>query len=244
MTRVHVHGAGGRMGQACVAAISAAPDLMLVSTSGRTDDLAEVLARSRPDVVVEFTVPAAAAAGLRTIAAAGCHAVSGTTGLGLHEAQALGAQFAARSRGLVMAANFALGVVLLQRFAREAARWFADVEIIELHHEQKLDAPSGTALVTARQIAGAAAAPLNVRHSDAHDAHAARGAREAGVPIHSVRLPGLLAHQEVLFGAAGQLLTLRHDTSDRRAYMPGVLLAVRSVQTRRGLVDGLEPLLS
>lgn len=240
MTRVHVHGAGGRMGQACVAAISAAPDLVLVSTSGRTDDLAAVLARSRPEVVVEFTVPAAAAAGLRTIAAAGCHAVSGTTGLGPHEAQELGELFAARGKGLVMAANFALGVVLLQRFAREAARWFADVEIIELHHEQKLDAPSGTALVTARQIAVAAATPLNAGRPDAH---AARGAIEAGVPIHSVRLPGLLAHQEVLFGAAGQLLTLRHDTSDRRAYMPGVLLAVRSVQTQRGLVDGIEPLL-
>lgn len=231
------------MGQACVAAISAAPDLVLVSTSGRTDDLAEVLARTRPDVVVEFTVPAAAAAGLRTIVAAGCHAVSGTTGLGPHEARELGELFAAHGRGLVMAANFALGVVLLQRFAREAARWFADVEIIELHHEQKLDAPSGTALVTARQIAGAAAAPLNAGRVAAHGAHAARGALAAGVPIHSVRLPGLLAHQEVLFGAAGQLLTLRHDTSDRRAYMPGVLLAVRSVQTHRGLVDGIEPLL-
>jgi 4-hydroxy-tetrahydrodipicolinate reductase len=243
-TSVHVHGAGGRMGQACVAGIAAAADLALAGTSGRHDDLAAVLARVRPDVVVEFTVPSAVAGNLEVIARCGCHAVCGTTGLSPDAARALGRAFAAQSRALVLAANFAIGAVLLQRFAREAVRWFPDVEIVELHHEQKLDAPSGTALATARQIAAAARAPLNAGRPGAREAvPAARGGPVEGVPIHSVRLPGLLAHQEVLFGAAGQLLSLRHDTTDRRAFVPGVLLAVRSVPGRAGLIDGLEPLL-
>ncbi len=233
------------MGQTCVGALRGASDLELVSTSGRNDDLAAVLRRSSPDVVVEFTVPQAVEANLRTIAAAGCHAVSGTTGLLPAALRDLGALFAARARGLVVAANFSIGVVLLQRFAREAVRWFSDVELIELHHEQKLDAPSGTALTIARQLAGAARGPLNGGRPIEHcSLPGARGGVEAGIPIHAVRLPGLLAHQQVLFGGVGQLLTLKHDASDRRAYMPGVLLAVRSVRAHRGLVDGLEPLLA
>ena len=241
--RVHVCGALGRMGSAAAAAIDSAGDLELVGTSGRGDDLAAALRDTCPEVVVEFTRPDAAAANLRTILAAGAHAVSGTTGLADEQLEDLGRQAAGAGVGLVHAANFALGAVLLQRFARQCAAWLDDVEIIELHHDAKLDAPSGTALETARQIGRAAGRDLNADRPRARELPGARGAPVAGVPIHSVRLPGLLAHQEVLFGAVGQTLTLRHDTFDRSAFMPGVLLAVRRVVRCTGLVRSLDSFL-
>jgi len=232
------------MGQACVAAVGEADDLELVGTTDLGDDLAAQLNSSQPDVVIEFTNPEAVEGNLRTILEAGCHAVSGTTGLAPASVAALGELARERGLGLLMAPNFALGVILLQRFAREAARHFSDVEIIELHHDGKIDAPSGTALDTARQLARSAATPLNQHRAEQDDGAAtSRGDRECGVPIHSVRLPGLLAHQEVLFGAEGQLLSLRQDTTDRRAFMPGVLLGVRRISAHTGLVDSLEPLL-
>jgi 4-hydroxy-tetrahydrodipicolinate reductase len=237
--RVHVHGADGRMGQTCAAAIGAAPDLELTGTTAGPEDLARALAAGRPQVMVEFTVAAVAPGHFRTALAAGVHVVSGTTGIAPPLAAELGQDAARRQLGLVLAPNFAIGMILLQRFAREAARWFGDVEILELHHAGKIDAPSGTALDTARQIAGAA----GERRAAAGGGGPSRGQREAGIPIHSVRLPGLLAHQEVWFGGTGQVLTLRHDTSDRTAFVPGVLLAVRQVASRRGLVASLEELL-
>jgi len=239
--RVHVHGAGGRMGRACVEAVRAAADLELCGTSGRADDLAVRLRETRPEVVVEFTVPGAVEANLRAILEAGSHVVSGTTGLPPERAAELGELAASRQRGLLLAPNFAVGVLLLQRFARETAAHFADVEIIELHHEQKRDAPSGTALHTARQIAEAAPGELNGGRPRTEELIAGcRGGSVEGIPVHSVRLPGLLAHQEVLFGAPGQLLSLRHDTLDRQAFMPGVLLGVRRIRERTGLWDSLE----
>lgn len=242
--RVHVHGAGGRMGTTCTEAIRSAQDLLLCGTSGRTDDLADALQRSRPDVVVEFTVPSAAARHLDTILEHGAHAVSGTTGVPRAVAQDLGASAADRGLGMLLVPNFSIGAVLVQRFAAAAARWFADVEILELHHERKLDAPSGTALDTARRIARAAQRPLNAGRPDERESiSGVRGGSEGDVRIHSIRLPGLLAHQVVLFGGVGEVLTLRHDTSDRRAYIPGILLGVRAVDRFRGLVDSLEPLL-
>ena len=241
---VHVHGAGGRMGQACVEAVGAARDMELRGTSGRGDDLGGALRAAKPDVVVEFTVPDAVEDNLRAILEAGCHVVSGTTGLPAERAHALGELAETVGRGLLIAPNFALGVILMQRFARQAAVHFDDVEIIELHHEQKVDAPSGTSLHTARQIAEAAGRELNVGRPQADETLAgSRGGVAGGIPIHSIRLPGLLAHQEVLFGGPGQLLTLRHDTTERRAFMPGVLLGIRRIAKRTGLVDSLEPLL-
>jgi 4-hydroxy-tetrahydrodipicolinate reductase len=243
--RVHVHGADGRMGSTCVSAIEGAPDMELVGRSDRDDDFTALLAREGPDVVVDFTTPAVVAESVRTALEAGCHVVSGTTGLAPERAQELGDLAARRERGFLLAPNFAIGVILMQRFAREAAQHFEDVEIIEMHHEAKVDAPSGTALHTAASIAAAAARPLNRRRpADAKETLAgARGGWSSDVPIHSVRLPGLLAHQEVLFGGAGELLTIRHDTTDRRAFMPGVLLGVRKIGGYRGLVDSLERLL-
>jgi len=245
-TRVHVVGASGRMGRAAVTAIAAARGLELAGTTGRDDDLAAALAEHAPDVVVEFTAPDAVERNLRAILDAGLHAVTGTTGLPAEVQEELGLVARSKGRGLVIAPNFALGVILMQRFAREAARHFRDVEIVELHHPGKKDAPSGTARHTARQIAAVEGPRLN-QASAGGEEHLAgsRGGREAGIPLHAVRLPGLLAHQEVLFGGPGQLLTIRHDTTDRSAFMPGLLLAVRQVAAGAvtGLVDSLEPLL-
>jgi 4-hydroxy-tetrahydrodipicolinate reductase len=222
--RVHVHGAEGRMGGAVVQALATPSDLVLSGQTRGREELAAALARTRPDVLVEFTVAESAARHLRTALEAGVRVVSGTTGLPRAQVEEL-----AR---------------LLERFARQAARWFDDVEILELHHERKRDAPSGTALRTAQAIAAAARGPLNARRPPLHEvAPGARGALVDGVPIHSIRLPGLLAHQEVVFGQAGQVLTLRHDTLDLAAYWPGIALAIRRVATLRGFVDSLASLL-
>jgi 4-hydroxy-tetrahydrodipicolinate reductase len=232
------------MGSAARAAIAAAGDLVLTGATGRGDDLAAALAQDGAEVLVEFTAPSAVEAHLSLALEAGVDAVSGTTGLDEAALLRIDALARARGRAALVAPNFALGVLLLQRFAVEAARWFRDVEIVELHHERKLDAPSGTARDTARRIAAAAAGPLNRdRPAERVDLPGARGGDERGVPIHAIRLPGLLAHQEVLFGAPGELLTLRHDTSDRQAFMPGVLLAVRRLRGRSGLLRSLHELL-
>jgi 4-hydroxy-tetrahydrodipicolinate reductase len=170
------------------------------------------------------------------------HAVVGTTGLSEHDLGDIRALAERGDANCVVAPNFALGAVLLLRFAAEAARFFDAAEVIELHHDGKVDAPSGTALATARAIdtarAGAWSAP-EVIGSDP----SARGADVDGVRVHAVRLPGLVAHEEVLFGGPGQVLTLRHDALDRQAFMPGVLLAVRGVAARPGLTVGLDALL-
>lgn len=242
--RVHVHGALGRMGSTVVEAVRAAGDMELSGATDFGDDLAAALSAHRPDVVVEFTVPGAVATNVRTMLEAGLPVVAGTTGLPREQAVELGVLAQRERVGFLLAPNFAIGVILMQRFAREAARYFADVEILELHHERKVDAPSGTSIHTADLIAAAADRPLNPdRPDETETVPGARGGRRAGIPIHSIRLPGLLAHQEVMFGGLGQVLTIRHDTLDRRAFMPGVLLGIRRIRAHVGLVDSLEHLL-
>ena len=221
MIRVAVAGAAGRMGETVCAAVLAAPDMTLVARAdpalGAT--LADALAQ-RPDVLVDFTVPSTALANAREAVAAGVHVVIGTTGFDAGELEDL------RGANVFVAPNFAIGAVLMMRFAAEAARHMAKAEIIELHHDRKLDAPSGTAARTAALM------------------EPARGAQAGPVPIHSVRLPGLVAHQEVILGDVGQTLTLRHDSIDRESFMPGVLLAVRRVGgLSASPVVGLEHLL-
>ncbi|MEE2885863.1 MAG: 4-hydroxy-tetrahydrodipicolinate reductase, partial [Planctomycetota bacterium] len=197
-----------------------------------------------PDVVVEFTVPEAVENNVRTVLSAGIPVVAGTTGLATDKAEELGRLAEGKGVGFLLAPNFAIGVILMQKFAREAVRHFDDVEILELHHDRKVDAPSGTALHTADQIAAAAERPLNQGRPDQTElVDGARGGERNGIPVHSVRLPGLLAHQEVMFGGLGQVLTIRHDALDRQAFMPGVLLGIRSIREHRGLVDSLERLL-
>lgn len=214
MIAVAVAGAAGRMGETVCRAIEGAEDLQLV---GRADpavgaSLREALA-GRPEVLVDFTVPESAVANAREAVAAGVHVVIGTTGFPVEDLNALA------GANVFVAPNFAIGAVLMMQFAAHAARYMARAEIIELHHDGKIDAPSGTAARTARLMGG-------------------------DVPIHSVRLPGLVAHQEVIFGDVGQTLTIRHDSIARESFMPGVLLAIRKVGSLpESPVVGLEHLL-
>ncbi|MFQ5843914.1 MAG: 4-hydroxy-tetrahydrodipicolinate reductase [Planctomycetota bacterium] len=242
MRRVVVVGARGRMGAVVAAGVREAPDLDLAAEVDLGDDLAAVVARRRPDVAVDFTTPGAVLENARTVLEGGAHAVVGTTGLGEAELGSLDALARARGRTCLVAPNFAIGAILAMRFAEEAARHLPRVEIIERHHEGKLDAPSGTARLTAERVA---AARRDVREQPAGEESApgARGGRVAGVPVHSLRLPGSVAHQEVWLGGPGETLVLRHDVVDRRAFVPGVLLALRGVGAAPGLVRGIEGLL-
>jgi 4-hydroxy-tetrahydrodipicolinate reductase len=218
MINVAVSGAAGRMGQTVCDAVEGAEDMALV---GRADpqfdtDVLDVLGDA--DVVVDFSTPGTALENARHCIEAGVHCVMGTTGADFSELEGVG------TANLFVAPNFAIGAVLMMQVAQEVARHMPDCEIIELHHDRKVDAPSGTAARTAELIRAAG--------GNVHE------------PIHSVRLPGLVAHQEVIFGGPGQTLTIRHDSIDRQSFMPGVLLAVRKVGTlRRSPTVGLENLL-
>jgi 4-hydroxy-tetrahydrodipicolinate reductase len=266
MVRVGVFGAGGRMGRQVCQAIAADPELELVAAVDPRlagIDLRQVagvdasgllvahgveaLERSEAEVAVDFTVAEAAVEHMRWCAAHGVHAVVGTTGISEPVLAELTAAFADSDANCVIAANFAIGAVLMMRFAELAAPFMDGVEIVELHHDGKVDAPSGTAMQTAERVTAARQARTGPWPADATTSHTVAGARGAdgpgGVRIHSVRLPGLVAHQEVLFGAGGQSLTIRHDAYDRTSFMPGMLLAVKAVAGRPGLTVGLDALL-
>ncbi|KYH32190.1 4-hydroxy-tetrahydrodipicolinate reductase [Moorella mulderi DSM 14980] len=206
------------------------------------DDLAAVIKTTRPQVMVDFTVAAAALANARLAVEQGVSPVIGTTGISLEQLDELHQLCEARQVGAVVAPNFSLGAVLMMHFARQAARYFPRAEIIEMHHEQKIDAPSGTALKTAELMAEEIETALAPPAAEEKVA-GARGATYRGLAVHSIRLPGAVAHQEVIFGGQGQLLTIRHDTISREAFLPGLLLAVRRVLHLKGVVYGLENLL-
>jgi 4-hydroxy-tetrahydrodipicolinate reductase len=245
LVKVAVVGAAGRMGQVTCAAIEAAADLGLVARVDRAGSVADA-STAGAQVLVDFTVPNAAMDNVEQALALGMHVVVGTSGFDADRLARVRAMTAAApGLGVVVAPNFALGAVLLMRFAREAAAHLASVEIVETHHPDKVDAPSGTAVHTAQVIAAARAAAGVEAAPDATTAAlpGARGASVDGVPVHSVRLRGAVAHEEVVLGNAGEILTLRHDSLDRAGFMPGVLLAVREVSSRPGLTVGLEPLL-
>jgi 4-hydroxy-tetrahydrodipicolinate reductase len=237
MIRVGVVGAGGRMGAAVCAAIEADADTELVARVGSADRLDAVL-DAGADVAVEFTMPASVKRNAAWLLEHGVHTVVGATGLSDDDLADL--ERLTGPANLFVAPNFAIGAVLLMELVRQVAPYLPHAEIVELHHDRKVDAPSGTALRTARLIAEArhtavaAAGPVG---------HAARGLAVDGIPVHSVRLPGVIASQEVIFGGAGQTLTLRHDSTDRASFMPGVLLAVKRVAALPGLTVGLESLL-
>jgi len=237
-----VLGALGRVGRCIVRGVEAAADLEAAGAVDLGDDLPDAIARHVPEVGVDFTTPEAVFGNVETLLERGVHAVVGTTGLEAEQLAALDALAREHAVGCIVAPNFALGAVLMMRFAAEAARHFAWAEVVERHHERKLDAPSGTARLTAKRIAVARArAEPAVRETES--APGARGGRVEGVPVHSLRLPGSVAHQEVWFGGPSETLVLRHDAIDREVYVPGVLLAIRAVSRLRGLVSGLEPLL-
>ena len=244
-TRVGVLGAGGRMGNAACEAVDAAPDLELVARIGSRDDLSGLVG-SGVEVAVDLTRPDAVMDNVRFCVEHGISAVVGTSGFDdarLGEVRRwLGDT---PDVGVLVAPNFAVGAVLMMRFAALAAPWFESVEVVEMHHPDKADAPSGTARRTAelvaesRKAAGAGAFPDATTSS----LEGARGSEVAGVRVHSVRLRGLTASQEVLLGGPGETLTIRHDSADRASFMPGVLLGIRRVRDRPGLTVGLEHLL-
>ena len=243
--RVGVLGAAGRMGGEVCRAVEDADDLELVARVDVGDPLGR-LVDSGAQVVVDFTHPDAVMANLEFCVRRGIHAVVGTTGFDQARLDTVRGWLAGASGvGVLIAPNFGIGAVLMMRFASQAARFFESVEIVELHHPDKADAPSGTARRTAELVAAAraeaGAGPVPDATSAALDG--ARGAIVEGIHVHAVRLRGLVAHQEVLLGGPGEILTVRHDSLHRSSFMPGVLLAVRGVGARPGLTVGIEPLL-
>ncbi|MHA6763180.1 4-hydroxy-tetrahydrodipicolinate reductase [Streptacidiphilus sp. PAMC 29251] len=240
--RVAVLGAKGRIGSEAARSIEAAPDLVLVAALDREDKPA-ALAEAGAQVVVDLTHPDAVMGNLEYCTAQGIHTVVGTTGWTDERlATVRGWLAASPATGMLIAPNFSIGAVLTMRFAQQAARFFESAEVIELHHNNKADAPSGTATRTAQLIAAARAEAGVDPQSDptTHGLPGARGADVDGVPVHSVRLRGLLAHQEVLFGGTGETLTIRHDSLHHSSFMPGILLGVRRVVDAPGLTFGLE----
>jgi 4-hydroxy-tetrahydrodipicolinate reductase len=224
--KVLVNGANGKMGSETVRAVLKEADLELVGQTDLGNDLAKSIKETKAEVVVDFTTPSTVMDTARTILNSKAHAVIGTTGLTPANLEEIKKLCTKNKVNCIVAPNFAVGAVLMMKFAKEAAHYMPQVEIIELHHDQKKDAPSGTALKTAELIQG--------------EGHNLKGKK---VPIHSVRLQGLVAHQVVIFGGLGQTLTIRHDSISRESFMPGVVLAVRKVRNIKGLVYGLENLL-
>lgn len=243
MIRVLVNGARGKMGQAVVKAVEGQRDLELVGQIDLGESLQDAIGSGKAEVVVDFTHPSCAAENTRRILQAGARPVVGTTGFTPEEIRTLQQQSIELKRGGLIAPNFAIGAVLLMKFAAEAARFLPDVEIIEMHHNQKADAPSGTAIKTAEWIRHERGTPQGALVEEKETIAGARGGLCEGVRVHSVRLPGLVAHQQVLLGGLGQLLTLRHDSLSRESFMPGVILGIRRVMELDRLVYGLEEIL-
>ncbi|MFB7948610.1 4-hydroxy-tetrahydrodipicolinate reductase [Kitasatospora phosalacinea] len=240
--RVAVIGAGGRIGSEAVKAVGAAEDMELVAALGRGSDLAE-LTEARVDVAVELTHPDSVMGNLDYCLTHGIHVVTGTTGWTEERLETVRGLLAkAPGLGLLIAPNFSVGAILGMKFSQLAARYFESVEVIELHHDNKADAPSGTAARTAQLIAAARAeAGLPPQHDPTtHGLPGARGADVDGVPVHAVRLRGLLAHQQVMFGDTGETLTIRHDSMHHSSFMPGILLGARKIADHPGLTFGLE----
>ena len=253
------------MGAEVCRAVAAAPDMDLVAAvdpalAGRPlaevaglpgSDLviagdAQALADGKAEVAVDFTVAASALENIRWCLGHGVHAVVGTTGISPDDLESV-LEPSGGEGHVFYAPNFAIGAVMMMRFSRLAASWLPDAEVIEAHHASKRDSPSGTSLATVREIAAgraeAHAEPTAPPASPVEVLPGARGAERDGIHVHSVRLPGLVAHQEVIFGGTGEVLTIRHDSLDRVSFMPGVLLAIKAVQDRRGFTFGLEPIL-
>lgn len=258
--RVLVSGCCGRMGQEVVKTVLRDAQLQLVGAVDQNQNgkdigevigtdatgiivegnLAEAIANRNPQVMVDFTTPVAVMDNMRTAIGAGVHVVVGTTGISpadLEEIRGLCTTYRANA---LIAPNFAVGALLMMRFAAMAAKYFSQVEIIELHHDRKLDAPSGTSIKTAEMILAARGEAAERCIDEEEKIKGVRGGEMNGVHLHSVRLPGLIAHQEVIFGGDGQILTIRHDSLSRESFMPGVALAVKKILERPGLTYGLE----
>lgn len=240
---VLINGAFGRMGQMTADAISKHPGLTVVGQTGRDFDLAQAIRDAKADVVVDFTAASVIYQNAQIIIEAGARPVIGTSGLKPDEIKKLQARCAELKRGGIIAPNFSLGAVLMMKYAKAIANYFPNVEIIEMHHDGKQDSPSGTALRTAELLAES---NPNLNHPEKPNVETIKGARGANhynVPIHAIRLPGLLAHQTVIFGGVGESISIRHDSLDRQCFMPGVCLACEKVMHMDKLVYGLEEIL-
>ena len=241
--RVGVLGAKGKVGATMVAAVQDADDLTFTAGVDAGDDLS-LLTDSGTEAVIDFTHPDVVMDNLKFLIDNGIHAVVGTTGFTQERLdQVQGWVDQKPGAAVLIAPNFAIGAVLSMHFAKQAAPYFESVEIIELHHPHKADAPSGTAARTAKLVAEARKGMSPNPDATSTGLDGARGADVDGIPVHSVRLTGLVAHQEVLFGTMGETLTIRHDSLDRTSFVPGVLLAVRKINEHPGLTVGIEPLL-
>lgn len=245
MIKVVVNGALGKMGRQVVEAITATTDLYLDKEMDAHNNLGEYLKGNKVDVVVDFTRPEVRMDNIRSILNNGAAAVVGTTGFTPADIKEIEALVKKNGVGAIVAPNFAIGSILQMHFAKLASKYFDTAEIIEYHHNQKADYPSGTAVKTAElMIAASPSKKFNQELGDkVANIEGCRGGDMNGIKIHSIRLPGMVAHQEVIFGEKGQYLTLRHDAISRDAYMPGVLLAIREVVKRKDLVYGLEHIL-
>lgn len=241
--RVGVLGAKGKVGATMVAGVEAADDLTFTTGIDAGDALSQ-LVDTDTETVIDFTHPSVVMNNLKFLIDNGIHAVVGTTGFTDERLAQVEDWLSAKSDvSVLIAPNFAIGAVLSMHFAQQAAKYFESVEVIELHHPHKADAPSGTAARTAKLIAEARKGMPPNPDATTTGLDGARGADVDGIPVHSVRLAGLVAHQEVLFGTAGETLTIRHDSIDRSSFVPGVLLAVRKIREFPGLTIGIEPLL-
>lgn len=241
--KVLINGAFGRMGQMTVKALGTNPAFELVGQTGKEYDLKKSIIDSNAQVVVDFTHPESVYANLNAIIDAGAHPVIGTTGLASKQVAELQEKCAKLKRGGLIAPNFSLGGVLMMKFAKEIVKLMPHVEIIELHHDNKADSPSGTAMRTAEMLAQGNTNVNEPIKASKETIPGARGATYHNIPIHAVRLPGLLAHQQILFGDTGETLTLRHDSIDRQCFMPGVALACEKVIKMDRLAYGLEEIL-
>ena len=261
LIKVVVHGALGRMGQEVLSAVRGDPQLEVVGATEKSvkqeylplpdtstlipysSNLEYVLNRTHPDVLVDFTTAKATMSAIHIAVKYRTNLVIGTTGLSLDDLALIDKLSRDNGVGAVVAPNFALGAMMMIHMAKLGAKFFDYAEIIEMHHEKKLDAPSGTALSTARAMVESRGKPFIYPSQQKEAASGSRGSEHDGIAIHSVRMPGLLAHQEVILGGPGQTLSIRHDTINRECYMPGVLLAIKGVGKFKGLVYGLDKLL-
>lgn len=267
MINVGVLGAAGRMGSEVCRAVASEPGMEVLAavdphrSGARLSDIADIgsnvvvegdieaLRQAGVEVAVDFTTPSSVGANVKWCLQNGIHCVVGTTGLPESDFEELAALSSQTNANVVLAPNFAIGAVLMMRFSEMAAKWLPDAEVIEMHHPKKLDSPSGTALKTVEGITRGRAAGEEGRSvrdgldGDGETTPGARGADQDGIRVHSVRLPGLVAHQEVIFGGQGQTLSIRHDSIDRSSFMPGVILAIREVSKHPGLTRGLETFL-
>jgi 4-hydroxy-tetrahydrodipicolinate reductase len=240
--RVIVNGAHGKMGALACTTLRAHPKFDLVGELGREDNLQAAIQEARAEIVVDLTRADCVYKNTLTIIENGAHPVVGTTGLFADQIQSLEKISASRQLGGIIVPNFSINAILMMRFSAMASRYFSEVEIIEMHHQQKHDAPSGTAIKTAEMIAAARQNPKNTLELK-EIVPGARGGLHHDVPIHSVRLPGILARQQVIFGNLGETLTITHDSIDRNSFMPGLVLACEKVKKLNTLYYGLEHLL-